>query len=311
MTRWLQPPACALLLGGALFAWTARAAPPTPPPAADSTPPPAPAVEEAPEPEDPPPPATDAIARRILENFITVEGGAPALKQIALIQATGTEYSLVKNGVPHDFTYWIAPPSSARLDTVEQQKYSKVLEIHQAISGNVGWSIETSAKNPVVEDVPPAQLPVLTQLAAFVYPFLDYDARGLRYKYTGQEKFRGLSALVVEAWPAQGPPAFLYFDNQNFLLLRLRSATRIGTIRTWANIYITKYEKVGNFWFPAIWEYALSDAVISRTEVKEVQFLPKADPALFARPAEKEGIVLRQARSPGSATAAPPPPASP
>jgi len=296
MIRWLHPPAGALLLGGAFFGLTARAATDAPAPSPDAASASAPAAPpEAPEPVEPPPAATDPIARRILENFITVEGGATALKQIALIQATGTEYSLVHDGVPHDFTYWIAPPNSARLDTVEQQKYGKVLEIHRAVSGNLAWSVETSAKNPVVDDLAPAKLPELTQLAAFVYPFLDYDARGLRYKYTGQEKFRGLTALVVEAWPASGPPEFLYFDTQNFLLLRLRREINIAGARTWANTYITQYEKVGNFWIPAIWEHALSDAVIARTEVKEIKLLPKVDPALFARPPEKEGIVLRQA----------------
>ena len=292
MIRWLQPVACSLLLGGALSAATARAAPDPTAPAPNS--PPA-AAEAAPEPVDPPPAATDPIARRILENFITVEGGAAAVKQIAFIQATGTEYPLTHNGVPFDFTYSIAPPNSARLDTVEQQKYNKVIEIHQAISGNLGWSVQTSDKNPEVADVSPDKFPELVQLAAFVYPFLDYDAHGLRYQYVGQEKFRGLPALVVKAWPVKGPPEYLYFDTQSFLLLRVRREITIGTARTWSNSYITKYEKVGGFWFPTVWEFALSDAVVARLEVKQIQLSPKMDPTLFARPVEQEGIVLRQA----------------
>lgn len=302
MIRWLKPVVCSLFLGIALSAATARAAPDTPAPNLDSPPAPALAAQATPEPFDPPPVATDPIARRILENFITVEGGAAALKQILLIQASGTEYPLTHDGVPFDFTYSIAPPNCARLDTIEQQKYGKVIEIHQAVSGNLAWSVQTSDKNPEVADIPPAQLPELVRLADFVYPYLDYDARGLRYQYTGPEKFRGLSTLVVKAWPAQGPPEYLYFDNQNFLLLRVRREVTIGTARTWSNSYVTQYEKVGNFWFPAVWEFALSDAVVARLEVKQVQLLPKIDPALFARPADKEGIVLRQANLPASSS---------
>lgn len=300
MIRWLNTATCSLLLGGLLSAATTRAAADAAAPAPDS--PPAPVAEAAPEPAEPPPAATDPIARRILENFITVEGGAAAVKQIAFIQATGTEYPLTHDGVPFNFTYYIAPPDRARLDTVEQQKYNKVIEIHQAISGNTGWSVQTSDKNPEVDDVSPAKLPELVQLADFVYPFLDYDALGLRYQYTGQEKFRGLPALVVKAWPVKGPPEYLYFDTQSFLLLRVRREVAIGTVRTWANSYITKYDKVGGFWFPTAWEFALSDAVVARLEVKQIQLSPKVDPALFAHPVEQEGIVLRQAGLPASSS---------
>jgi hypothetical protein len=242
---------------------------------------------------EPAPAATDPIARRILENFITVAGGADALQHIALIKATGTEYPLTKDTAPYQFTYWIAPPGQARLDTVEQEKYGQVKEIHQAINGPQGWTFEASAKNPYVDDVPAASLPQLVELAEFVHPFIDYEARGLRYKYAGQEKFRGLSALVVKAWPAHGPPDYLYFDPNNFLLLRIRRDAEIGGVHTWGNTYFTKYEKIGGFWFPTVWEYALSDAVFARTEVDRIELLPKVDTALFDPPVVHE-IVLRQ-----------------
>jgi hypothetical protein len=303
MLRWLKPLACALLLTGTLYTLSARADPPPAPAASDSsassTTDTAVAAEPA-EPEEPAPAATDSIARRILQNFIIVAGGVDALKHIALIQATGTEYPLTKDAVPFQFTYWIAPPNRARLDTVQQEKYGKVTEIHQAVIGDKGWTFEASAKNPFVDDVPATKLPQLVQLADFIYPYTDYDARGLRYQYAGQEKFRGLSALVVKAWPAKGPPAYLYFDPNNFLLLRIRRDARIGDSHTWSNTYFTKYEKVGGFWFPTTWEYALSDAVYARTQVDHIQLFPQADATVFAEPVVHE-IVLRQATAPTAA----------
>jgi hypothetical protein len=300
MTRWpISASSFAWAFLGLLGVASLRAAPPPPSPA------PAPAEAAGDinaEPVEPPPAATDSTAARILQNFLTVEGGVDNLKKIALIQANGTEFPLTKDAVPIHFTYWIAPPGRARLDTVVLQKYGKTQEIHQAISGNTGWTFEPTARHPEVDDIAPAKLPALVSLAAFVYPFINYEARGLRYQYSGQEKFRGLSALVVKAWLAPGPPEYLYFDPQNFLLLRIRRDFRVGDTHTWANTYFTKYEKTGGIWFPTIWEHALSDAVVARTEVQQIQLFPAVDAALFTPPVVKE-IVLRQA-SPAAAPAA-------
>ena len=236
---------------------------------------------------EPPPPATDATAKKILENFITVLGGADALRKVALIQATGTETPVGKGDIVK-FTYWIAPPNRARLDTVVSLNYGKTREIHQYVDGKNGWSIETTAKAPVAQDT---ALPNLTRLADFIYPFLDYDARSLRFEYSGKEKSRGMDALVVKFWPAAGsPPESLFFDPTRFLLLRIRQQTKVGGHLVFSNIFVTKYDKINGLWMPTAWEYALGDAVFARAEAN-IKFLPQVDPALFAHPATKKMIL--------------------
>ncbi len=240
-----------------------------------------------------PPKATDDIAKKILQNFITVEGGAEALKKIVLLKATGNETPLAKNGSYLQFTLWVAP-GYARYDTVEQLQYGKFREIHQVVEGKDGWSVDASANPPTLRDIAPPVLAGLTQLANFITDFVDYEAKGYRYQYAGKEKYGTTEALVLKFWPGSAPgvPEFYYFNPENFLLLRIRRQSAIGNQKTWINTYFTGYKNIEKIWLPSGWEYALSNAVVARDEITDVKFFPQPNSAIFAKPVGARSLVL-------------------
>jgi len=213
-----------------------------------------PAQEETPETEAQPkrPPAlvipaeTDAISRKILENFITVNGGQAAVDALESVVLRGemkegrTLYELQ--------SYYKAPDKT--LTRTWRRKMGKEYGTSFGSDKQTVWKIDDDGDRETFVVIRDDSAELSTQ-ASVVLKLLHWQENGYVLEYVGKGNIGERAMLKVQAYhPRMAAPMLIYFDAKTFLPMRFRTLKNVGSGAFPVEVHISKYEKFGKIWMP-------------------------------------------------------------
>ncbi len=121
-------------------------------------------------------------------------------------------------------------------------------------------------------------------------PYLDYQKRGAKANYVGEDKVKGVPAHKVEYIMATGDTTYMYFDQDNYNLLKETMPD--------GEILFSKFEQVNGFTFPKKMTMFQQGQRIMMV-INEIEVNPEIADSLFVAPPDSLAVpdeVLEQMR---------------
>ncbi len=268
----------------------------------------------------PPPAAAVPTAEQIGERNAQARGGLQAWRELKTLSEKGyVEHGQIKgprkrHGTPNGgrgaleqsvpFTLQIKRPHKLRLE----MDLGDVAAL-QLFDGKDGWTLQPSAKGPLLRRFGPAEAEAHAEQSDPEGPLIDAAAKGTMVTLDGADTVEGHRAYKLTLTLKSGQVRHVWVDQQTYLDLKV-DGSRLIEGRTWpAETYFYDWKSVGGLKLPYRVETAINDVRTSSRIVIEhvVVNAPLAD-AVFALP---KGVAIAPAAAPLHSAPAPVAPAKP
>ena len=214
-------------------------------------------------------PAVDEV----LERYVNALGGAAALKAVT---------SRVTKG-----TMDIVGHSRGEAFEMYEQAPNKVLHVFQdpagtikvGFNGRTAWELDKTAGVKMLKGADLAQM----QLDAQFYGPLELKKNFAKVTLAGMSKIGYRDVYVIDLQHATGIVVRMYLDAQTYLLARVNSVRRWGTVFAPVEIYYDDWREVDGTKQPFTTTFSYPKLTVS-VNVKEIRHNVAVNPAIFEPP---------------------------
>jgi outer membrane lipoprotein-sorting protein len=163
--------------------------------------------------------ASAQTADQIVEKYLAAVGGRDALEKLTSRRATGTATVTTPGGDlkgPLEIDTKAPNKTHVHITLDLSALGAGTAEVDQRFDGTAGLMSNSAAGDTPITG---SQLDFMRN-NTFPTPLLHYKDSGARLEIQPEETIGGRRAVVLLVTPKVGPPVKMYFDAENFLLLR-------------------------------------------------------------------------------------------
>ena len=245
-------------------------------------------------------PIDDIIARHF-----EARGGLARMRAIRSLRLTGKARFGEDAGREMAWAVLYKRPGLVRSEVTLQG-----LTAVEAYDGKEGWSMRPfgGRRDPTRSSADDAKQ--LAQEGDLDGPLSDWQQKGHRVEYLGNEDVDGTATHKLRVFRKDGDLDYLYLDTDSMLTIRTMHVARQRGVERVTEADLGNYEQVGGVWIPfSIESGPKGSPRVSRIEVERAELNVQADDALFRFPAAGAAVTraILAAREAAPAAAATPP----
>jgi hypothetical protein len=165
--------------------------------------------------------AAEKQADELIGKYVQARGGMNKLKAINTLRLTGKRN--LGPGFEAAFTMEMARPDKSRMEFVIQGMTGI-----QTYDGNNGWVVNPFLGKTAPEPVTASELESLRWQSDFDGALIDYEAKGYRVEFAGQEDVEGTPAYKLKLTRKNGEISFFYLDTEMHQLFMESHKTTIN-----------------------------------------------------------------------------------
>ena len=159
-------------------------------------------------------------AGEIIEKHVRAIGGVERIRAIRTLRVNGR---LAQGGLELPFTLWMKRPNLCRMDLDLQGK-----SIVQAHDGKRTWWVNPLLGIAEPREMPEALAQSVLRWADFEGPLVEYDKKGHRAAYEGEEKSEKGTVHKIKLTLSGGEVWHVYIDTETFLEVKRSFQQSIG-----------------------------------------------------------------------------------
>ncbi len=212
----------------------------------------------------------------ILTNYFEAIGGIDAWKKINTMKMTGETQN---SGFTFPVKVIAMKPNLQRIDVdIQGQKFI------ESYDGEVAWSL-----NPFMGGTEPAKKTEDETKEAgknmFEDEFIDYQAKGHKITFEGEEQIEGTKTYKVKMVKKTGDELFYFFDAENFVPIMMRSYIPLGPMKGKpVDTYLSDYIEVNGVVMSHYMEQRMDGNVVMNMKTTSVEFNVPLEKAAFSMP---------------------------
>lgn len=210
----------------------------------------------------------------IIDKCVKASGGADAYKNLKTIscsmKTTVLNFELMSN-------LFFKLPDKMRAEYIFQDK--KGIGI---INGNTGWSysdtliaLDENAFNTLKSQME-------SQLEFFINPFYNYQKKGLKVEYIGDEKVDGKDVHKIRTIAKDSSEIYYFIDKNTYLIQRTNSKTLVNNVFVEATAVFSSYKKINGLLIPEVIGIFTEGKKTAEMKFEKVDINTNLDDALFS-----------------------------
>lgn len=210
----------------------------------------------------------------IIERSISSSGGAEAYKNLKTIscsmKTTVLNFELLSN-------LFFKLPDKMRAEYYFQDK--KGIGV---INGNTGWSysdtlivLDESAYNSLKSQME-------SQLDFFINPLYNYQKKGLKVEYVGDEKVDGKDVHKIRTIAKDSSEIYYFIDKNTYLIQRTNSKTLVNNVFIEATAVFSNYKKINGLLIPEVISIFTEGKKTAEMKFEKVEINSNLEDAMFS-----------------------------
>lgn len=218
--------------------------------------------------------ADDIIAR-----YIKTVGGMERIQSVQTLRRTGRftggggfEAAVVEE--------------SKRPNSVRQEFSLQAMTGVNAYDGHTGWKIEPWQGKKDPEALSEEELRDIVEESDFDGPLINYQQKGNRVEFLGQEQVEGTDAFKLKVTLASGDVRYFYMDTDYYVPIRIETKRMIRGAEQEFETSLGDYKQVAGWYLPHSFETGLRGSPDkNKITFDRIEANVSVDDLRFARPA--------------------------
>lgn len=211
-------------------------------------------------------------AEEIIAKNIDAKGGAAKLKAIDSVRIMA---AATVQGTITPMVIELKRPNLRRQEVTINGK-----TIVQSFDGTNGWMLNPSIGDQPVQ-LPAPQTAAMKKEAEFDSPLLDYQSKGVKIDFVGNEDQDGRPSYHLKVTTADGAARDYYLDTQTNLEFRVDAAIMRNGASGTLSVAMSDYRDVGGVKMPFSLKQSLNGQVVADLRVSTIEVNVPLDPSLF------------------------------
>jgi hypothetical protein len=218
--------------------------------------------------------ADDIIAR-----YIKTVGGMERIQAVETLRRTGRftggggfEAAVVEE--------------SKRPNSVRQEFSLQAMTGVTAYDGHTGWKIEPWGGKKEPESLSEEEMRDIVEESDFDGPLINYQQKGNRVEFVGQEQVEGTDAFKLKVTLASGDVRYFYMDTDYYVPIRIETKRMIRGAEQEFETSLGDYKAVAGWYLPHSFETGLRGSPDrNKITFDRIEANVSVDDQRFARPA--------------------------
>jgi len=235
------------------------------------------------------PKATDTASAQLIDNYLTVTGGAATHERVVTAVAKGR---LNEAGIVNRFEL-IELKDGRRHLTLKWRHLGRDYKEYHVFDGQSAWKQEVSPqeKDPVNLGGPEAKH--FSYQRWLLTPFVPPLKKEYVFKYQGGAVVSGRSCHVVVGFGIDNVRSWFYFDKEKFLLLRWGGIGDVAGLSEYRDYRARKFKKVSGIVLPSEIDLVVENSSYGNIQFDSIKLNQAVDMQLFKKPVSNIPV-LRQ-----------------
>lgn len=210
----------------------------------------------------------------IIDKSVKASGGAEAYKNLKTIscsmKTTVLNFELMSN-------LFFKLPDKMRAEYIFQDK--KGIGI---INGNTGWSYSDSLIVLDESSFNSLKSQMESQLDFFINPLYNYQKKGLKVEYVGDEKVDGKDVHKIRTIAKDSSEVYYFIDKNTYLIQRTNSKTLVNNVFVEATAVFSDYKKINGLLIPSVIGIFTEGRKTAEMKFEKVDINTNLNDALFS-----------------------------
>jgi len=218
--------------------------------------------------------ADDIIAR-----YIKTVGGMERIQSVQTLRRTGR----FTGGGGFEA---VVVEESKRPNSVRQEFSLQAMTGVNAYDGHTGWKIEPWQGKKDPEALSEEELRDIVEESDFDGPLINYQQKGNRVEFLGQEQVEGTDAFKLKVTLASGDVRYFYMDTDYYVPIRIETKRMIRGAEQEFETSLGDYKQVAGWYLPHSFETGLRGSPDkNKITFDRIEANVSVDDLRFARPA--------------------------
>jgi outer membrane lipoprotein-sorting protein len=210
----------------------------------------------------------------IIDKSIKASGGPEAYKNLKTIscsmKTTVLNFELMSN-------LFFKLPDKMRAEYMFQDK--KGIGI---INGNTGWSYSDTLIPLDESAFKTLKSQMESQLDFFINPLYNYQKKGWKVEYVGDEKVNGKDVHKIRTIAKDSSEIYYFIDKNTYLIQRTNSKTLVNNVFVEATAVFSNYKKIKGLLIPRVISIFTEGRKTAEMKFEKVDINTNLDDALFS-----------------------------
>lgn len=218
--------------------------------------------------------ADDIIAR-----YIKTVGGMERIQSVQTLRRTGR----FTGGGGFEA---VVVEESKRPNSVRQEFSLQAMTGVNAYDGHTGWKIEPWQGKKDPEALSEEEMRDIVEESDFDGPLINYQQKGNRVEFLGQEQVEGTDAFKLKVTLASGDVRYFYMDTDYYVPIRIETKRMIRGAEQEFETSLGDYKEVAGWYLPHSFETGLRGSPDkNKITFDRIEANVSVDDLRFARPA--------------------------
>ncbi|PXA05004.1 hypothetical protein DDZ13_03290 [Coraliomargarita sinensis] len=239
------------------------------------------------------PDTTDAASRQLIQNYLTVTGGADAHDTLRNVLARG---SLTEAGRVKEFEL-IELQDGKRHLTLTWRHLGRDYKELFVFDGLKAWRQEVRPEMKDPEDYSGQEAIHFSNQRWLLQPFVLPTVADYTFQYQGAAKVGGRPCHVVVGYGKKDERSWFYFDQEKFLVLRWGGFGELAGVREYMDYRASKFKKTGGVLLPSEIDLLAENAAFGRIKFEEILPNQTIDQQIFNKPRNRTPVLRQRTTS--------------